>query len=320
MHAHDRTLLSKLGFADPDKKRPEHDWACQYLAQAETLARMLGHMVPEEQKARAKVAVVEPHVETHILKGEGQYRTSIGFADVTADIMLTTEESRLSVKPCYAEPAYQDVRTAVSRDPTVIEARAQYKQYNGTPRDEVTNAAWERIHESEKSAELAFQKQHKAAFEAALAAPAERKTLSHKTRGSLLVEVKIAPVSIGDAIRQLKLYREYWPVNHVGCGADHGGFLTCHRHVRNGYSDGCKEPHCSWSLWYDWGDGEVATHNRVMMAISTVLVTAYAVTDNDLDTLRREGIRHARLGAGFDAFCNNLRNASSSTTARIVEV
>src|SRR5690349_9879295 len=32
-HSHERTLISGLGFADPDKKNRRHDYACQYLAQ-----------------------------------------------------------------------------------------------------------------------------------------------------------------------------------------------------------------------------------------------------------------------------------------------
>jgi hypothetical protein len=32
MHSHNRTLISSLGFADPDKANPVHDLACQYLS------------------------------------------------------------------------------------------------------------------------------------------------------------------------------------------------------------------------------------------------------------------------------------------------
>lgn len=35
-HAHDRTLLAKLGFADPDKKDARHDLACRYTALPES--------------------------------------------------------------------------------------------------------------------------------------------------------------------------------------------------------------------------------------------------------------------------------------------
>lgn len=32
-HSHDRTLLSKLGFADGDRREPKHDAACRYLVE-----------------------------------------------------------------------------------------------------------------------------------------------------------------------------------------------------------------------------------------------------------------------------------------------
>ncbi len=34
-HAHDRTLLARLGFDDPDKSEARHDSACFYLAAPE---------------------------------------------------------------------------------------------------------------------------------------------------------------------------------------------------------------------------------------------------------------------------------------------
>jgi len=44
MHAHDRTMLARFGFADPDKREPLHDLACQYLASADTVAGRLGEL------------------------------------------------------------------------------------------------------------------------------------------------------------------------------------------------------------------------------------------------------------------------------------
>lgn len=39
-HAHNRTLLAKLGFADADRSVPEHDLACRFLAQPEQMQRI----------------------------------------------------------------------------------------------------------------------------------------------------------------------------------------------------------------------------------------------------------------------------------------
>lgn len=47
MHAHERTLLGKMGFKDPDKKDRRHDLACQYLAQPDVATRLLS-IVPTD--------------------------------------------------------------------------------------------------------------------------------------------------------------------------------------------------------------------------------------------------------------------------------
>lgn len=52
MHSHDRTLLSKLGFADPDKKDGRHDLACQYLAQDEIALKLVDLVTREKQVCR----------------------------------------------------------------------------------------------------------------------------------------------------------------------------------------------------------------------------------------------------------------------------
>lgn len=46
MHSSDRTLLASLGFADPDKKDKRHTLACQYLAQAAVLSKVIQHIQP----------------------------------------------------------------------------------------------------------------------------------------------------------------------------------------------------------------------------------------------------------------------------------
>lgn len=108
MHAHDRTLIASLGFADPDKNSAVHDLGCQYLALPENHAR-LGRMLLEGNKLfpkynstraalgfasdgrRVTVQTVgrlafdhpaKPVMETPIVKGEGKYRTIVGFIDV----------------------------------------------------------------------------------------------------------------------------------------------------------------------------------------------------------------------------------------------
>lgn len=117
MHSHDRTLLSSLGFADADKADSRHDLACQYLAEwdnHEKIAKAVGkrdsfifvsaedhldHCLktthPEEMLGRDILAMGRdeqvramcelygsPRFESIVSKGEGQYRTTVGFIDL----------------------------------------------------------------------------------------------------------------------------------------------------------------------------------------------------------------------------------------------
>lgn len=96
-HATDRTLLANLGFADPDKKLPEHDIACQYIAQPENLhsiaSKLIGRKsngdswknyewVPYEREWIDLLSVHDVSFEFPISKGRGQYKTTIGFLDL----------------------------------------------------------------------------------------------------------------------------------------------------------------------------------------------------------------------------------------------
>ena len=97
MHAHDRTLLARLGFADPDKREPLHDLACQYLAtpeRARRVADLLGLAYASKAYRVEFTNTEETGVETRrvcdyqvtferpIVKGHDQYQTSIGFVDL----------------------------------------------------------------------------------------------------------------------------------------------------------------------------------------------------------------------------------------------
>jgi hypothetical protein len=74
-HAHDRTMLANLGFADPDKQEPLHDLACRYLMEPEQSGAILMSLGINSD-------VLYKYQEYTISKGEGQYRTTIGFMDV----------------------------------------------------------------------------------------------------------------------------------------------------------------------------------------------------------------------------------------------
>jgi hypothetical protein len=96
VHASDRTLAASLGFADPDKREPRHELACQYLATNEGTARLadsiltpiLDGISPWKTplfRGERRVELEDigpPKPEKAIIKGHEQYRTVIGFVDL----------------------------------------------------------------------------------------------------------------------------------------------------------------------------------------------------------------------------------------------
>lgn len=80
-HSHDRTLLASLGFADPDKRDSNlHTLACEYLTEDAQSGRLVRLVNRNEE-----LISVESRVEVPLSKGEGQYRTTIGFLDAKID-------------------------------------------------------------------------------------------------------------------------------------------------------------------------------------------------------------------------------------------
>ena len=84
MHSHDRTQIVQYGFGDPDKRNSRHDLACQYLAQKEVAQRLVRRywtrLSGEEDTATYGIRVRN---EEPLTKGEGQYKTVVGFFDLT---------------------------------------------------------------------------------------------------------------------------------------------------------------------------------------------------------------------------------------------
>jgi hypothetical protein len=90
--SHDQTLLAKLGFADPDRSDPTHDFACRYLATEPVLEQLemkfrprktvlglptaRGTRLTYSYKDEGYVAKVE--FERVISKGKGDFRVLVG--------------------------------------------------------------------------------------------------------------------------------------------------------------------------------------------------------------------------------------------------
>lgn len=111
MYSHERTMLAKLGFADPDRREPLHDLACRYLATPDAVRRLIQCLAiergPEPHSENSsdyervscsvwKVASHQCQRECEIAKGLGQYRTTIGFADLV--VQLQVEQRHCDVR------------------------------------------------------------------------------------------------------------------------------------------------------------------------------------------------------------------------------
>lgn len=179
MQSFDKTMLSKLGFDDPDKKDRRHDWACQYVAQ-QVVAEVIGGVVFRNRLARGKscraildeyqsgshaagvhlltflaenkwdsgfssLGFSKSNVERHLQKGQGQYATTIGFLDAVLNF-------RASFVVC------------------------SHKTHRPPP----------------------------------FAKPEDWDISLSSAAAHVLVEVKINPVDVGAIIRQLSLYMDYW--------------------------------------------------------------------------------------------------------------
>lgn len=116
MHAHERTLLARMGFADPDRRDPLHDIACRYLATPGVSMRVakllnleysnrpkcfkLDHVYEMKSAMSRSIKEIRSVYEFEIDKGVRQYRTTVGFIDllyrVELELFFTNVQKRRS--------------------------------------------------------------------------------------------------------------------------------------------------------------------------------------------------------------------------------
>lgn len=210
MGASNRTLLSKLGFADADRKSSRHDRACNYLVlKPEALIATLSAALPANLKVKSATGIPE----FHVTKGDGKYATTVGFVDVFATYAVEREfRLRRPVEPIAIEgnPAWMRFRARLEADPVF----GSYPRNGGDA--VVPNELWQRycdwkakVH-GEIDAELAQERKasEQAYRERVEASPRD---LEASVVGDFqaIIEVKIAKVSSGDLIRQMRVYKEF---------------------------------------------------------------------------------------------------------------
>lgn len=103
MHSHERTMLAKLGFADPDRRDAVHDLASRYLTTQPVIHRLVSHLgietgpkasqfqngyVLERCETSLRIVSCSVNLEQEIAKGYGQYRTTVGFIDLVLNLEI----------------------------------------------------------------------------------------------------------------------------------------------------------------------------------------------------------------------------------------
>jgi hypothetical protein len=122
-HAYNKTLLARLGFGDEDRRNSLHDQACQFLVRPEVvqqlLKTLLARVVVSQKLTRqvcrgysSAVAVeyrlkdfrwTEARTEQTVVKGKDQYKTTIGFLDVSLMFVSLWEPLTTSQEANYSE-------------------------------------------------------------------------------------------------------------------------------------------------------------------------------------------------------------------------
>jgi hypothetical protein len=116
MDSHDRTLLARLGFQDPDGENALHERACQYLAEPEQARKIVetfaaaevdptrelttwewckAHRADEHlafRRTESRIQNTWPAVEKVISTGVGEHQTTVGSLDVRIGYVYEAHE------------------------------------------------------------------------------------------------------------------------------------------------------------------------------------------------------------------------------------
>ena len=285
MHAYDRTMLTRLGFADPDKKNPTHDLACQYVA--ENAASILDQVVQLKPQpidvtndgaryvgARTlSVQARKPVLEQAISKGQYQYKTTIGFIDVVLPYDIMSEDhGEYQFSWTYQTLAdHLDSSRDTLRWHTPYHDCSWCRNHSLSLRDtylhEVVQPLHERLRTITSEAQIADLKNRPILYTGAYEGSS---TLS---RGALIIEVKTTPTGVGEILRQINLYREYTDYITFDHVKDYRGKFECR-----------------------W-----------------LLTALFPLKPIDVEALQREGVECVRLGEKFKTWCAQQQQSDHQT-------
>lgn len=315
-HSHDKTLLAKLGFSDRDKKHPRHDLACQYLAQSPVFAKLMQPFLG----TGCEVVSAQLEHEYHITKGDRQYRTTIGFADLYSLNCVVqkrvTAPERILCPPTIAD---EDINKSLMDDPPPVDLPLARPP---TPRS-LGNSLAVPGYDSRAVRQERREALEKAAWDAWETATANASEVEFPVFAvmSVLIEVKIEKISVFDILRQMRLYSEYLgnlgrvsPLYHLPpevVATDR--YRQCPRYPGYDLSyERARECKCGNQFGKRFfGDPDSWRSSQ------QIVVTDFALSTDEVEALRSAGIAHARLGKGFEAYLEAQGAASAHDSPEV---
>lgn len=172
------TLAARMGFQDPDLKTPEHDLACQYVREC-----------PEAILTAAGIAfsgVPEVWLEVAVHKAESRTPWVVGFVD--AVIQYDKVNRCLDVTWCVDGPTRHSCYT----DGEYVEDHTLDLPSAGELTDDVL---YDSVAEYSRRCGLDFDSIRSVSLH------------TYSAKAYLYVEVKIAPTTMGETLRQIQMYR-----------------------------------------------------------------------------------------------------------------
>lgn len=316
MSARDYTLLAKLGFSDPDRREPLHDIACRYLAEPTTILKVYSALYPENASALAARCkrfnldsvrgFLAARMEVEIYKGQAQYKTTIGFADLlmTWPFVWSSEEAPDDPEwfetrhgACLLESGPSVFSSKEAAEQSIAPAVEAAKEHNRRKQLEYEQAA--------RPLKAAVEEAERSLYKGPSRTQGYR-LMRLQTARDALRDLQRKPLNYVDAPRVVRasasMYgpaRQRW---HIGRSDPH---LVEVKHCPVPVSDVIRQV----ALYRSYLAGQIAEY--------AILATTYALNESDVTTLARANIRHVALGKAFHEYAASIAAQPAAATPEV---
>lgn len=195
MHSHDRTLLSRLAFGDPDKKSPLHDLACRFLAQREQHDKLLQVLGAGKQLLGQFRWIAEETAEVDCAwcKGTGDSTEQYPMGGYYRCKTCNGSKRTYKVPKCAVFDDVESYNHSATLECPIQKGHDQYATTIG-----FLDVYLSTVLAAMTEGQIFRYRDHR-----------DSSDTTHSCRTSLAVEVKINDPGVGDVLRQLNLYRSY---------------------------------------------------------------------------------------------------------------